>query len=105
MLLHDFSWKKEVLHAAEPVLDDFWAAWCPPCRAMNPIIESLARDFKVCKVNVDKNQQLAARYKISSVPVLMIFKDGEVAARHVGLTPEADLRAQMQRLNKNEPLH
>jgi thioredoxin 1 len=65
MLLHEFNWKKEVLQASEPVLVDFWASWCPPCRAMNPTIETLARDFKVCKVpggrNVDTNQELVAR--------------------------------------------
>ena len=52
MLLHEFNWKQEVLQASEPVLVDFWASWCPPCRAMNPTIEALAKDFKVCKVNV-----------------------------------------------------
>jgi len=52
MLRHEFNWKKEVLQASEPVLVDFWASWCLPCRAMNPTIETLAGDFKVCKVNV-----------------------------------------------------
>ena len=99
MLLHEFNWKKEVIQSAEPVLVDFWASWCPPCRAMNPTIEALARDFKVCKVNVDNNQELAAHYNISSIPVLLIFKDGKIAARHVGLTPEVSLRAEMQRLS------
>lgn len=98
MLLHEFNWRKEVLQAAEQVLVDFWAEWCGPCRLLNPTIEALARDFKVCKVNVDTNQKLAARYAISSIPALLIFKDGQIAAQHVGVIPEAALRAEMQRL-------
>jgi thioredoxin len=98
MLLHEFNWKKEVLQAAEPVLVDFWAAWCPPCRAMDPIVEALARDFKVCKVNVDTNSQLASHYGVSSIPVLMIFNEGKQAASHLGVTPEATLRAELQAL-------
>src|SRR5262249_30825024 len=100
MLLHEFNWKKEVLQAGEPVLVDFWASWGPPCRAMNPVLEALARDFKVCKVNVDTNQQVAAHYDISSIPALLIFKGGQVEARHVGVTPEATLRAEMQGLSQ-----
>jgi thioredoxin 1 len=101
MLLHEFNWKKEVLQASEPVLVDFWASWCSPCRAMNPVIEALARDFKVCKVNVDTNQELAAHYDISSIPALLVFKGGRIAARHFGVTPEAVLRAEMQRLSQS----
>jgi len=67
---------------------------------MTPAIEALAKDFKVCKVNVDKNQELAAHYGVSSIPALLIFKDGKIAARHVGVTPEATLRAEMQRLKQ-----
>ena len=100
MLLDEFNWKKEVLEASEPVLVDFWASWCLPCREMNPTIEALARDFKVCKVNVDTNQELASHYDISSIPALLIFKGGKIAARHVGVTPEATLRAEMQRVSQ-----
>jgi thioredoxin len=98
MLLEEFNWKTEVLESAEPVLADFWAPWCSPCRAMEPTVEALARDFKVCKVNVDKNQQLAARYGISSIPALLIFHGGQIVARHLGVTPEGTLRAELQRL-------
>jgi thioredoxin 1 len=98
MLLHEFKWKAEVLESTEPVLVDFWAVWCPPCRMMNPVIESLARDFKVCKVNVDTNQELAARYRIGSIPTLLIFHQGKIVARHEGVTPEATLRAELAAL-------
>jgi thioredoxin len=99
MLLHEFNWKKEVIQSAEPVLVDFWASWCPPCRAMEPTLEALARDFKVCKVNVDTNQELAAHYDVSSIPTLLVFKDGRIAARHVGVTAEGTLRAELQASN------
>ncbi|MCU0879378.1 MAG: thioredoxin [Pirellulaceae bacterium] len=95
MLLEEFNWKREVLQSNEPVLVDFWAPWCPPCRSMNPVVQSLARDFKVCKVNVDKNPELAARYGVSSIPVFLVFKQGKIVAQHLGITAEATLREQL----------
>jgi thioredoxin 1 len=91
-----------VLESAEPVLVDFWASWCAPCRAMEPVIEAISRQYKVCKVNVDTNQELAARYGISSIPVLLIFKDGRIAAQHVGVALEATLRAELQELSRKQ---
>jgi thioredoxin 1 len=99
MLLEEFNWKAEVLDSPEPVLVDFWAEWCGPCRAMHSTLASLAGDFKVCKVNVDKNRLLAAKYNISSIPALLIFKNGQIVAEYVGITPESTLRAKLQQLS------
>jgi thioredoxin 1 len=96
MLLEEYNFKREVLEDPGPVLVDFWAEWCPPCRVMNPVVESLARRFKVAKVNIDTNGPLAAKFQVSAVPTLLVFKGGQVVRRHEGVTPEATLRAELE---------
>jgi thioredoxin 1 len=82
------NFDEEVMKSDKPILVDFWAQWCGPCRAVSPIIDEIASDFegkaKVCKVNVDEQGELAAKYRVMSIPTIMIFKDGQVAERVVG---------------------
>lgn len=99
MLLTEFNWRKEVIQSEVPVLVDFWAEWCGPCRMMTPTIEKLAREYKVCKVDIDKNQKLAAACQAFSIPLLLIIKSGKIVARHVGVTSEAALRSDLEKFS------
>jgi thioredoxin 1 len=96
MLLEEYNFKREVLQDPGPVLVDFWAEWCGPCRSMTPTLNALARDFKVCKVNTDTNPHLAAKFEVSAIPLLLVFKNGQVVRRFEGVTPEATLRAELR---------
>ena len=89
------SFESEVLKAEKPVLVDFWAPWCGPCRLVSPVVESFgaahADRIAVAKVNTDENQQLAMRYSIFSIPTLIVFENGREARRQVGAVQTADL--------------
>ena len=93
---NDANWDAEVLKADEPVLVDFWAEWCPPCRALSPIIDELASDFagrlKIGKVNVDQSPAVANRYGVRSIPTLLLFSGGAVADQRVGARPKVELQ-------------
>jgi thioredoxin 1 len=92
VVLTDANFDEEVLQAETPVLVDFWAEWCGPCRMIGPIVEELATEFegkiKVGKVNVDQNQGTAAKYGIRSIPTLLLFKGGDLAEQMVGAQPK-----------------
>ena len=91
----DKDFETEVLKSAEPVVVDFWAEWCGPCRMIAPALEeiagSLGEKVKIVKLNVDENPAVASKYGIISIPTLMIFKNGELAARQVGAAPKQKL--------------
>jgi thioredoxin 1 len=91
----DDTFEQEVLQSNVPVLVDFWAEWCGPCKMVSPLVDRLAEEFdgklKVAKVNVDDNQALPARYGVRGIPTLMLFKDGDVTATKVGAVSKSHL--------------
>ena len=97
MLIHVTSadFQEKVLNADKPVLVDFWASWCGPCRMLGPVLEKIgesSKGFDVAKINVDEEQALAAQYQIMSIPTVLLFQGGKVVAQSVGAVPEQTLR-------------
>ncbi len=91
VVLNENNFEEEVLKSDIPVLVDFWASWCGPCRMLSPVVEQISgevTDFKVASVNADDEMELAERYGISSIPCLIVFRNGEEAARSVGVIPK-----------------
>lgn len=100
--LTDANFKQEVLESSEPVLVDFWAAWCGPCRVIAPAIEELASDFegraRIGKLDVDHNPQTAMQYGVRSIPTLLFFKDGRVVDQLVGAVPKKVMSDKLEAL-------
>ena len=90
----DGTFKESVLQSDKPVLVDFWASWCGPCRMLLPIIEEIAseeHDFKVGKINADEQPELVNQFKVRTIPTLMVFKNGEVVNKHTGVIPKEEV--------------
>jgi len=88
------NFQEEVINSNKPVLVDFWASWCGPCRMVSPIVDEIAEereDIKVCKINVDEQPELAAAYQVMSIPTLMVFKDGQMVSQSAGAKPKAQI--------------
>lgn len=96
------NFDSEVLNSDKPVLVDFWAEWCGPCRMVSPIIDELANDYagkiKVGKVNVDEQRRIAERFRIMSIPTIYLFKDGQPVDRIIGAKPKSDFERFVQQV-------
>jgi thioredoxin 1 len=97
------QFEAEVVRSEVPVLVDFWAPWCGPCKALAPTLEALAGEVegaKIVKVNVDDNRDLAVAFRVTSIPALLLFKDGQEVGRHTGVRPRQVLRADLEALKR-----
>ncbi len=101
IILTESTFDKEVLQADLPVMVDFWAVWCGPCKVLAPIVDEIAKDYasklKVGKVNVDENNALAMKYGVMSIPTLKFFKGGKLVGELIGAAPKATLEAEIKK--------
>ncbi len=94
----DANFQSEVLDSGDPVLVDFWAPWCGPCRVVHPILEEMSgerSDVKIVSLNIDDNQQVTGRFDVLSIPTMILFKDGAEAARIIGARPKRSIEAEL----------
>ena len=100
--INDANFDDSVLKSDQPVLVDFWAEWCGPCKALSPVIEELAKDYqgraKVGKVDTDANRQISVRFSVSAIPTVMLFNKGELVEKFVGLRGKKDFQTALDRL-------
>ena len=100
--LNSGNFSDEVLKSTEPVLVDFWAEWCGPCKMIAPVLDELASEYdgriKIGKVNIDEDQALATQYGVRAIPTLLIFKDGQVAEQLVGMRSKRDLKSSLDKV-------